>query len=145
MGSVDGLRLTPPSKQRVMEDHDVDRFIVEFDASTGALHDFRLQLGRGYHIYAVYPAERGGRLWKILTDLVAVDIEPSVEEDPCFFDYGPQEWSGELGWIGPDRQHLVEYVCVEVRANPARYRCTTRVRGPDGSTREETLESKASI
>ena len=77
------------------------------------------------------PDDPGTRLH--LVDCAVAEIETEVEMDPCAFDFGPEEWSGELGKVGPNREHVVEYVRVELTESPAFYVCRARVRNPDGT------------
>lgn len=139
---VQTIRLKPATKTVVLGNHDVDSVSLEFDPETGHLSDFRLELGRGFFIVWVLPHDRqGGRLRAILVDCAVVEIETRVEIDPCAFDFGPEEWSGELGKVGPDLEHVVEYVRVELTESPAFYQCRARIRNPDGTTTEGLVTS----
>jgi len=141
---VQTIRLKPATKTVVLDNHDVDCVALEFDPETGALHDFRLELGRGFFIVWVLPRNRsGGRLRAILVDCAVAEIETEVEMDPCAFDFGPEEWSGELGKVGPNREHVVEYVRVELTESPAFYVCRARVRNPDGTVERWDVRREA--
>jgi hypothetical protein len=138
---VQTLRLKPAKKTVVLDDYDVDALALELDPHSGELIDFRIELGRGYFNVWVLPIERGGRLRAILVDCAVAEVEMEVEMDPCAFDFGPEEWRGELGRVGADQAHVVERVQVELRASPPSYRCSAQIRNPDGTLTECIVRS----
>lgn len=129
------VRLTPSRATQVLEGYDVDRVVLEA-SEEGEVTDFRIELGRAYEVLWLVPIRPNGHLRLIHICYLTCEEDPQLRMDPCAVDFGPEEWSGELARIG-DR--VVEHVRIELTRSPPAYRCTARVRQPDGASRTYAL------
>ncbi len=134
---VDAIRLPPPTKTRVLDEYDVDQFVLEADMQ-GVITDFRLELGAGYETLWLLPIEPNSYLRLFHISYITIDDDPYVVRDPAPVDFGPFTWQGELAVLR-DGGVLLRVDAVLTRDPPA-YRIDATVRRPDGSERVFRLQ-----